>query len=139
MIVPAARLRAGGPAASDDGVAPLPGRHGPRGADLIVVLQRLYPADHAVGRFGRPDGTTVGALTPDDLALALFLAPAAPVQDAALPWGMPWISARFRAPDGCPWDREQTHDAAQPPARRGLRGLRRAGRRRHAGACRGAG
>jgi MazG family protein len=22
---------------------------------------------------------------------------------------MPWISARLRAPDGCPWDREQTH------------------------------
>ena len=25
------------------------------------------------------------------------------------PWAMPWISARLRAPDGCPWDREQTH------------------------------
>jgi MazG family protein len=22
---------------------------------------------------------------------------------------MPWLSARLRAPDGCPWDREQTH------------------------------
>jgi MazG family protein len=22
---------------------------------------------------------------------------------------MPWIGARLRAPDGCPWDREQTH------------------------------
>ena len=22
---------------------------------------------------------------------------------------MPWISARLRQPDGCPWDREQTH------------------------------
>ena len=25
------------------------------------------------------------------------------------PWAMPWISARLRQPDGCPWDREQTH------------------------------
>jgi MazG family protein len=25
------------------------------------------------------------------------------------PWAMPWISERLRRPDGCPWDREQTH------------------------------
>src|SRR5665647_3512323 len=24
---------------------------------------------------------------------------------------MPWISNRLRAPDGCPWDREQTHES----------------------------
>jgi len=24
---------------------------------------------------------------------------------------MPWISDRLRAPDGCPWDREQTHES----------------------------
>jgi tetrapyrrole methylase family protein/MazG family protein len=24
---------------------------------------------------------------------------------------MPWISARLRRPDGCPWDREQTHES----------------------------
>jgi tetrapyrrole methylase family protein/MazG family protein len=24
---------------------------------------------------------------------------------------MPWISDRLRRPDGCPWDREQTHDS----------------------------
>ena len=29
----------------------------------------------------------------------------------ASPWGMPWISDRLRAPDGCPWDREQTHES----------------------------
>jgi tetrapyrrole methylase family protein/MazG family protein len=26
-------------------------------------------------------------------------------------WALPWISARLRAPDGCPWDREQTHES----------------------------
>jgi tetrapyrrole methylase family protein/MazG family protein len=112
VILPAARLRIGGPvtdAQKDASPAPLPGRHGPRGADPVVLLQRLYPADHGVGRFGRPDGTTIGGLTPDDLAGALYLGPVAPVADAASPWGMPWISNRLRAPDGCPWDREQTH------------------------------
>ena len=24
---------------------------------------------------------------------------------------MPWISHRLRLPDGCPWDREQTHES----------------------------
>jgi MazG family protein len=27
----------------------------------------------------------------------------------ASPHGLPWLAARLRAPDGCPWDREQTH------------------------------
>ncbi|HEY4753383.1 MAG TPA: nucleoside triphosphate pyrophosphohydrolase, partial [Candidatus Limnocylindrales bacterium] len=83
--------------------------HGPRGRDPIDVLKRLYPGEHRVGRFGQPDGLTVGSLTTAELAEALYLGPVAPVQDAASPWGMPWISNRLRAPDGCPWDREQTH------------------------------
>ncbi|MHB8959123.1 MAG: nucleoside triphosphate pyrophosphohydrolase [Candidatus Limnocylindrales bacterium] len=113
VIVPAARLRAGGPGVDEDldpTPTPLPGRHGPRGADPLDVLRRLYPADHAVGRFGRPDATSVGELTREDLGAALYLAPVAPVADTASPWGMPWISDRLRAPDGCPWDREQTHE-----------------------------
>ena len=112
VILPAARLRSGGPdpeAETATPVEPLPGRHGPRGGDPVTLLQRLYPADHAVGRFGRPDGTTIGELTAADLGGALYLGPVAPVADAASPWGMPWISNRLRAPDGCPWDREQTH------------------------------
>jgi tetrapyrrole methylase family protein/MazG family protein len=64
-----------------------------------------------VGRFGSPDGTSVGALTAEDLGAALYLAPVAPLANSASPWGMPWISARLRAPDGCPWDREQTHQS----------------------------
>ena len=27
----------------------------------------------------------------------------------ASPHGLPWLAARLRAPDGCPWDREQDH------------------------------
>ena len=112
LLVPAARLRGGSPADGDGvGPKPLPGRHGPGGRDAISVLQRLYPADHPVGRFGDPDGTTVGSLTTDDLARPLYLAPISLVANAASPWGMPWISDRLRAPDGCPWDREQTHES----------------------------
>jgi len=112
LVLPAARLRTGGPGAEAgeaESAIPLPGRHGPRGADRVVLLRRLYPADHAVGRFGRPDGTAIGELAESDFAGALYLGPVAPVQDGASPWGMPWISDRLRAPDGCPWDREQTH------------------------------
>jgi tetrapyrrole methylase family protein/MazG family protein len=108
MIVPLAVLRAPAPATLP---AALPGRHGHGAEDPIAVIRRLYPPDHAVGRFGSPEGTTVGALTALDLAAPLYLAPLAPEAAFASPWGMPWISNRLRAPDGCPWDREQTHES----------------------------
>ena len=86
----------------------LPGRHA-HGVDPIGTLRRLYPLDHPVGRFGLPDGMTVGDLTADEQKDQLYLRPVVPVADLASPWGMPWLSARLREPDGCPWDREQTH------------------------------
>lgn len=102
---------AAGASGAGGGGVPLPGRHGPRGRDPLVLLGRLYPADHPVGRFGTGAATTVGGLTPADLAAPLYLAPVAPELAAAGPWAMPWISDRLRAPDGCPWDREQTHQS----------------------------
>jgi tetrapyrrole methylase family protein/MazG family protein len=113
LIVPLAVLRAGGaaPTADAPAVRPLPGRHGPGGDDPLAVLARLYPADHPVGRFGSAAGTTIGALTADDLASPVYLAPLAPEAAVAGPWAMPAISDRLRAPDGCPWDREQTHQS----------------------------
>lgn len=113
LVVPAAVLRAApaGVVADPATASPLPGRHGPRGTAALDVLRRLYPATHPVGRFGRPDGTTIGDLADADLATALYLPLVAPVAAVASPWGMPWISARLRAPDGCPWDREQTHQS----------------------------
>ena len=88
---------------------PLAGRHGPAGREPVTVLGRLYPAGHPVGRFGRPDDATVDGLTVADLASPLYLPPLAAELAAAGPWAMPYISARLREPDGCPWDREQTH------------------------------
>jgi tetrapyrrole methylase family protein/MazG family protein len=106
LIVPAAVLRLD-PAPS----AALPGRHGHGGDDPLAVLGRLYPADHPVGRFGLVAGLTIGELAADTLASPLYLPPVAPEQAVASPWAMPWISHRLRLPDGCPWDREQTHES----------------------------
>jgi tetrapyrrole methylase family protein / MazG family protein len=108
LIMPLAALRADGAGA---GVGPLPGRHGPAGRDPIALLGRLYPAGHTVGRFGSADVGTIGALSAADLAAPLYLAPLAPEEATAGPWSMPFISARLRQPDGCPWDREQTHES----------------------------
>jgi len=111
LVVPLAMLRPGPDteATAAASPAPLPGRHGPRGQTPLEVLARAYPADHAVGRFGTATPTRVGDLGEEDLAAPLYLAPV-PVEAAvAGPWAMPAISARLRAPDGCPWDQEQTH------------------------------
>jgi tetrapyrrole methylase family protein/MazG family protein len=63
-----------------------------------------------VGRIGLADATTVGEL--DEAAMTtstLYLPPLAPESALASPWALPWIAHRLRQPDGCPWDREQTH------------------------------
>jgi MazG family protein len=109
LLVPLAVLRAGDDASS--ATEPLPGRAGPGSSDPLQLIRRLYPADHAVGQFGVADGTTVGGLDAESLKLPLYLAPVAPELALAGPWAMPWISARLRRPDGCPWDREQTHQS----------------------------
>ena len=108
ILVPLAALRAAAP-----GVAPipLPGRHGPRGGTPLDVLRRLYPADHPVGRFGVADGTTIGDLLPADLDGPLYLGPVPAVRAFGSPLAMAWLSNRLRQPDGCPWDREQTHQS----------------------------
>jgi tetrapyrrole methylase family protein / MazG family protein len=105
IIVPAGAL---GLAPAGE-VEPLPGRNGPTGRDPLDLLGRLYPADHPIGRFGRPAETTIATLGLDDLAGPLYVGPVAPELAAAGPWAMPWIAWRLRLPDGCPWDREQTH------------------------------
>ncbi len=114
LIVPLGLLRPGGTAGTESGdgteaIRPLPGRHAPLGRQPLSMLGRLYPAEHVVGRFGTAPSTTVGALTAEDLTAPLYVAPVAPEAAAAGPWAMPWISDRLRQPDGCPWDREQTH------------------------------
>jgi MazG family protein len=110
VVVPLALLRPVDPG-EPASVEPLAGRHGPRGRDPLDVLRRLYPPDHAVGRFGARDGATVDALDAAALSGPLYLGPVAPELASASPWAMPYISDRLRRPDGCPWDREQTHES----------------------------
>jgi tetrapyrrole methylase family protein/MazG family protein len=105
VTVPAAALRS----RSDLPVEPLPGRHRGGPGAAADVLRRLYPTDHRVGLIGRAGETTVGELTDEHLAGPVYLAPLPRVEAVAGPWAMPWISDRLRRPDGCPWDREQTH------------------------------
>jgi tetrapyrrole methylase family protein / MazG family protein len=129
LIVPLAWLLGGSPVeaeVSDGADAPgapamtdaLPGRHGAEGRDPIRVLQRLYPGNAAVARLEAatadgtdpaPEPTTIAQLAASDLGGALYVVPIAPELAAAGPWAMPYISNRLRQPDGCPWDREQTH------------------------------
>ena len=107
LIVPLAVLRSAAEGAAD----PLPGRHGPTGRDPVGVIRRLYPADHPIGRFGLAEGLTAGGLAAVDLGAPLYVPPVAPETATAGPWAMPYISDRLRRPDGCPWDREQTHES----------------------------
>jgi MazG family protein len=113
LLVPLAVLRSGTAGDADiapaSEVVPLPGRHGPRGRSSLDVLARAYPSEHAVGRFGTTAAMRVGDLQETDLTAPLYLGPLVPEAAVAGPWAMPAISARLRAPDGCPWDREQTH------------------------------
>ena len=101
---------------ADPGAAPaaaLPGRHARSGPQ--AVLRALYPHDHQL--LTLPDRSAHRLADLDDAALAAgsWLVPALdPVENLASPHGMAAISARLRAPDGCPWDRRQTHLTLRP-------------------------
>jgi tetrapyrrole methylase family protein/MazG family protein len=89
--------------------AALPGRAA-HGADAAEMLRGLYPQDHQIhGLAGRPD-STVADITNDDLAIGSYYLPAVTsLANVSSPHALPWLVARLRAPDGCPWDREQDH------------------------------
>ena len=86
---------------------PLPGRLG-TGWELVT---RLYGAERAVTLLPSGSASTIAACASGAAAAseAIYLAGLNPLDAFATPWTMPWLSARLRAPDGCPWDREQTH------------------------------
>jgi tetrapyrrole methylase family protein / MazG family protein len=91
----------------------LPGRHAHAGS--VGILRALYPPGHELRRLS--DGAAVGLDVLDDPALAAddwHVPPLEVVENLASPHGMAAISARLRAPDGCPWDRKQTHLTLRP-------------------------
>ena len=92
---------------------PLPGRHARRGPG--EVLRALYPDGHLLRPLPEGFGRRLGEIPDDELTATDWLIPALdPVDNLASPHGMAAISARLRAPDGCPWDRKQTHRSLRP-------------------------
>jgi tetrapyrrole methylase family protein/MazG family protein len=85
----------------------LPGRSGSGWS----LLTRLYGADRTVTLLPSGGSSTVGTCAASGTGgdQALYFAGLTPLDALASPWTMPWLSARLRAPEGCPWDREQTH------------------------------
>jgi tetrapyrrole methylase family protein/MazG family protein len=109
LLVPLSLLHA---AAPDSDPEPVPGRHrADEAGDRLALLRRLYPGSHAVGRAGVPGPGTIASLAEPDLASPLYVGPVPQTEAFASPWGMPAVSERLRRPDGCPWDREQTHES----------------------------
>jgi len=79
------------------------------------LLRGRYPAAHPVTLLD-PDGATTIADAERDIGTSRFLvlAPLEPFADLASLDTVMRIAERLRAPDGCPWDREQTHASLRP-------------------------
>jgi tetrapyrrole methylase family protein/MazG family protein len=87
----------------------LPGRAAHAGS-ATQMLRAVYPAEHPVRPILGGAPATVGEVTDVQLAVeAHFLPGVDPLANGASPYSLPWLVARLRAPDGCPWDREQDH------------------------------
>ncbi len=97
----------------DSGAATLPGRHARRGP--LDVLRALYPPGHRLRPLPAGEPRALADLDEANLGGAAWLVPPLPPLDnLASPHGMAAMSARLRAPDGCPWDRKQTHASLRP-------------------------
>lgn len=87
-----------------------------------LALSELYPEDWEVTLVqsaGLPEQERILRLplyeldrddSPDHLT-TLYLPPLSPLAAMRSPEGLRYIVMRLRAPDGCPWDREQTHQS----------------------------
>jgi len=80
-----------------------------------VLLRARYPADHPVTLLD-PDRASTLADAERERGKPRFvvLAPLEPFADLASLDTVVRIAERLRAPDGCPWDREQTHASLRP-------------------------
>ena len=87
-----------------------------------LALSELYPEDWEVALVqwaGMRDSEVIRRiplyeLDRDESAdhlTTLYLPPLAPLAATRAPEGLRYIVQRLRAPDGCPWDREQTHQS----------------------------
>ena len=81
----------------------------------LAVLRKHYPAAHpliALGTKGEQP-LTLDSVGTSDARFVLF-PPVDPYVDLASVAAISRIADRLRAPDGCPWDREQTHASLRP-------------------------
>lgn len=80
-----------------------------------TVLRSRYPAAHPIQLLD-PDRATTLADAEQQIGRSRFvvLAPLDPFADLASLDAVMRIAERLRAPDGCPWDREQTHASLRP-------------------------
>ncbi len=109
LLLPVPPSRQSRSAGDDFDPGPLPGRAA-HGTDAATMLRGMYPPEAVLHGLDGAGDVTVADVTADDLAAgAHFLAAIPALADTASPHGLPWLVARLRAPDGCPWDREQDH------------------------------
>ena len=87
---------------------------------IKLALGEVYPDDWevAVVRWAGLPGEEVVERIPlyeldrgerADHLTTIYVAPLDPLQSVRVPEGLRYVTARLRAPNGCPWDREQTH------------------------------
>ena len=83
----------------------------PQFAVARPLLARRYPAAHSarVALAGGAATATIATLPAD--ARAWLIAPLAPEADLRSLAGLRAVMERLYGPDGCPWDREQTHES----------------------------
>jgi tetrapyrrole methylase family protein / MazG family protein len=82
------------------------GAHYPDEHPVVLVRAAGVPGQETVSR--RPLYEIDRDGFPDHLT-SLWVPPLAPLQARREPETLRLVMARLRAPDGCPWDREQTH------------------------------
>lgn len=93
--------------------AVLPGRHARRSPR--AVLMALYPEAHPLRPLPEGEPRALDELSDEELAAGEWHVPAIPpLENIASPHALAAICARLRAPDGCPWDRRQTHASLRP-------------------------
>jgi uncharacterized protein YabN with tetrapyrrole methylase and pyrophosphatase domain len=80
-----------------------------------ALLRKRYPADHPITLLEPERAITLAEVERDaGSARFLVLAPLEAFADLASLDTVMRIAERLRAPDGCPWDREQTHASLRP-------------------------
>ena len=89
---------------------------------LKLALSEVYPDDWeitVVRWAGLPGQEVIERMPLVDLdrndradhLTTVYLPPLSPTHASRVPEGLRYVVAKLRAPDGCPWDREQTHQS----------------------------